>query len=54
MREKLLERALAQAVAAFRVKGHDVSCNFTGCSCGSVEQFKIELAEFYRLLQKLK
>lgn len=42
---------IAQAEKAINAAGHRTSCQFHGCSCGAVDEFKCERIEFFRLLK---
>lgn len=51
---------IQQAKKAILAAGHRVrsethpGCNFSGCTCGAVETFKVESGEFWRQVQQLE
>jgi hypothetical protein len=50
---KKLTEIIEQAKKAIAAVGHRRSCDFSACTCGSVENFKVESAEFWRLIREL-
>jgi hypothetical protein len=45
---------LQQAKKTISAVGHKIPCGFSGCTCGAVNTFKLESAEFWRLVQEIE
>lgn len=53
MTRELLIKALEQAKKAILAASHAINCGFSACTCGRVENFKIESGEFWRIVYGL-
>ena len=42
------------SVAIYRETGHKTTCNFSGCTCGAVENFKVACDYYIRALNNYR